>query len=370
MPDAEDPDGPLPCRLGSFVAILAIMIQDAEQNWRPRGRVTSPGAWYARDFDQDRSWLHQFSSPDIAEIEAALASALASGKPIIELTRADFPLPTVAPKIEAAVAEVEWGRGFVLLRGIRLSDYSHQESRTLFWGIGRHIGTPVSQNPQGALLHEIEDLGNAYASNNVRGHSTNARLRPHVDPCDIVGLFCINPAKTGGLSTMASALTIYNEILETHPEYLDALCRGFRIDYAGKGPTDAPDLTSPQRIPVFSECEGEVTCYYNAKQIERGAEKIGDVLNAHARAAVLEVEALALRDDIKFDMGFQTGDIQLLNNYTILHARTSYEDWPEPARKRLLLRQWLNVPSGRPLLPAVADRLGTGPRGGVNPYAA
>ena len=67
-------------------------------------------------------------------------------------------------------------------------------------------------------------------------------------------------------------------------------------------------------------------------------------------------------------MGFQTGDIQLLNNYTTLHARTSYED--DPAYKRLLLRQWLNVPGGRPLLPAVADRLGTGPRGGVNPYAA
>ena len=83
---------------------------------------------------------------------------------------------------------------------------------------------------------------------------------------------------------------------------------------------------------------------------------------------MLAVEALAMRKDIRFDMGFQTGDIQLLNNYTILHARTSYED--DPAAKRLLLRQWLNVPNGRPLLPAVADRLGTGPRGGVNPYAA
>jgi hypothetical protein len=163
-------------------------------------------------------------------------------------------------------------------------------------------------------------------------------------------------------------LTVYNEILHTHPEYLAPLCRGFRIDYAGKGPTAAPDLTSPQRIPVFSDCGGQLTCYYNAKQIDRGAEKTGELLDDLAQEAVLAVEALALRDDLRFDMGFQTGDIQLLNNYTILHARTSYED--DPAHKRLLLRQWLNVPDGRPLLPAVADRLGTGPRGGVNPYAA
>lgn len=344
------------------------MNANAPLGWRPKGRAHGPGAWYAGDFTDDTSWLHQFDDTDIVEIEAALQTALATGKPVTAITRDDFPLPTVAAKLAAAVSEVEHGRGFVLLRGIRLPDYSRDEARTMFWGIGRHIGDPVTQNPQGALLHEIEDLGNDYGANNVRGHSTNARLRPHVDPCDIVGLFCIRPAATGGLSTIASALTVYNEILETHPDYLEPLCRGFRIDYAGKGPTAEPDLTSPQRIPVFSEYEGQITCYFNAKQIDRGAEKTGKALDDLAEAAVLAVESLALRDDIRFDMGFQTGDIQLLNNYTILHARTAYED--DPAHKRLLLRQWLNVPAGRPLLPAVADRLGTGPRGGVNPYAA
>ena len=344
------------------------MNTNAPIGWQPAGRATGPAAWYAADFAHDQSWLHRFTDDDIAEIEAALQTALATGKPVVDLTRDDFPLPTVAGKLAAAVDEVERGRGFVLLRGIRLPNYSREEARALFWGVGRHIGDPVTQNPQGALLHEIEDLGNDYGGNNVRGHSTNARLRPHVDPCDIVGLFCIRPAATGGLSTISSAHTVFNEILEKHPDYLESLCRGFRIDYAGKGPTAAPDLTSPQRIPVFSECGGSLTCYYNAKQIERGAEKTGERLSEVAQAAIHEVEALALRDEIRFDMGFQTGDIQLLNNYTILHARTSYED--DPAAKRLLLRQWLNVPNGRPLLPAVAARLGTGPRGGVNPYAA
>lgn len=344
------------------------MNANAPIGWQPAGPAIGPDVWYARDYQDDRSWLHRFTETDIAEIEAALAHALATDKPVAGLTREDFPLPNVAAKLNAAVAEVETGRGFVLLRGIRLPDYSRDEARVLFWGIGRHVGEPVTQNPQGALLHEIEDLGNDYGGNNVRGHSTNARLRPHVDPCDIVGLFCIRPAQKGGLSTIASASAVYNEILATHPEYLEPLCRGFRIDYAGKGPTDAPDLTSPQRIPVFSECGGRLTCYFNAKQIERGAEKTGEALDELAQAAVLAVEAMALREDIRFDMGFQTGDIQLLNNYTILHARTSYED--DPSAKRLPLRQWLNVPEGRPLLPAVADQLGTGPRGGVNPYAA
>ena len=174
----------------------------------------------------------------------------------------------------------------------------------------------------------------------------------------------------GGLSTISSAFSVYNEIRASHPEYLDSLYKGFRIDYAGKAPTSEPDLTSPGRIPVFSVAKGQLTCYYNAKQIERGADKCGEPLTELERAAVLCVEKTALRPKFQFNMGLQVGDIQLLNNYTILHSRTAYQDWPEPERKRLLLRQWWNVPNARPLLDVVADRLGTGPRGGVNPYAA
>ncbi|MEM9681764.1 MAG: TauD/TfdA family dioxygenase [Pseudomonadota bacterium] len=332
--------------------------------------IVDPSAWRARDFESDESWLHRLTGSEVAEIEAALEVALRTGKATTALTCEDFPLSSVAARLEQARGEVEDGRGFALLRGIRLPDYSRTEAHTIFWGLGQYLGRPIVQNPEGALLHEIEDLRNDYHGNNVRGHSTNARLRPHVDPCDIVGLFCIHPAMTGGTSTIASAPTIYNEILRNNPEYLDPLFRGFRIDYAGKGPSAAADLCSPLRIPVFSEHDGAFTCYYNAKQIENGARKTGDGLSEIETEAVLRVEALALDPDLQFNMGFQTGDIQLLNNYTILHARTEYEDWPDPSRKRLLLRLWLNVPNGRPLLPEVADRLGTGARGGVNPYAA
>lgn len=315
-----------------------------------KGPITGPGVWYARGLERDRSWLHTLTATEIAEIETALGSALATGKPVVEITRADFPLPTVEARLRRLVEAVENGHGVALLRGIKLPNYSRHHARIIFWGIGCYIGDTVSQNPEGALLHEIEDLGNAYHGNNVRGHSTNARLLPHVDPSDIVGLFCIHPAKTGGLSTVSSALIIYNEILATHPEYLDALYRGFRIDYAGKGPSDAPDLTSPQRIPVFSYHGGELTCYYNAKQVEHGAVKTGERLSELEAAAMRYIKELAPRPNIRFSMGFQTGDIQLLNNYTILHARTAYEDWPEQERKRLLLRQWWNVPNARPLL--------------------
>jgi hypothetical protein len=67
-------------------------------------------------------------------------------------------------------------------------------------------------------------------------------------------------------------------------------------------------------------------------------------------------------------MEFQPGDVQLVHNHTILHDRTAFEDWPEPERKRHLLRLWLAPPGARPLPPVFAERFGStapGDRGGV-----
>jgi hypothetical protein len=40
-------------------------------------------------------------------------------------------------------------------------------------------------------------------------------------------------------------------------------------------------------------------------------------------------------------MDFQPGDIQLLMNAKIRHAREAYQDHDNPARRRHLLRLWL-----------------------------
>jgi hypothetical protein len=42
-------------------------------------------------------------------------------------------------------------------------------------------------------------------------------------------------------------------------------------------------------------------------------------------------------------MDLEPGDIQWLSNHSILHARTAYDDHPEPGRKRQLLRLWLSI---------------------------
>ena len=82
-------------------------------------------------------------------------------------------------------------------------------------------------------------------------------------------------------------------------------------------------------------------------------------------AALQQVMSVAQRPDIQFRMYLQKGDIQLVNNFTILHSRAGYTDYDDPAKKRRLMRFWVNSREGRALEPNFANKYNTGPRGGV-----
>ena len=60
-------------------------------------------------------------------------------------------------------------------------------------------------------------------------------------------------------------------------------------------------------------------------------------------------DALLARPDICFHMELEPGDFQFVNNHVTLHARTEYEDYPEPERRRHLLRLWLSLPQAQAL---------------------
>jgi hypothetical protein len=49
------------------------------------------------------------------------------------------------------------------------------------------------------------------------------------------------------------------------------------------------------------------------------------------------------------DMDPKVGDIQLCNNYVILHSRTNFVDHPEIERRRHMIRLWLTMDERRPL---------------------
>jgi hypothetical protein len=331
--------------------------------------VNLPCAWYGRDLANDDSWIWHLRDEHIAELDQALAHSKQLGLGEQEVTSAQFPIPLFSQFLQQMLQELEFGRGFVLMRGFPVERYTQDDLQRIYWGIGTHIGTAESQNIKGELMQNIADMGFDYRLSEHRGSMTSAELRPHCDITDVVGLMCVRAAKSGGTSTIRSAMTIYNEALQNAPELVPALHRGFHFELDGKGPTGHPNEVT-HRVPTFSWHQGYIACRFNQKAIEAGAVKAGAPLSTLEQRAVDFVGEAAVREDIELSMDFRPGDIQWLNNYVILHSRTNYADYAEPERKRLLLRLWLNHPNARPLDSDFANKALNGPRRGVRQRSA
>ena len=302
-----------------------------------RTPIEEPSAWRGPDLARGDAWIERLTAGDVAELESAAATAIATGAPVTSIGRESFRLGALAQRIDGWAAQINSGRGFVLVRGLPVERYDDLQVRTMFWGIGLHLGSAVSQNGYGELLADVYDEG-VKMGKGVRGYRTNDRHLFHTDRCDIVGLLCLRKAKSGGISKLASSMAVYNELLRQHPEYLEPLYQGYYYMNVEEGGDSAT-----WRVPIYSVTDGVLSCRSSRNTIET-ARRLGVVSYSQ-----LETDALALFDSLtegdllRLDMDLQRGDMQFINNYTTLHARTSYEDHADPARKRLMVRMWLKA---------------------------
>ena len=180
---------------------------------------TGPAAWTAADFETDSSWILHLSEAEIADIDAALAVAEASGLGLANLKRDHFPLQVLSSRLDQISHELEEGRGFVLLRGLPIQRYTEDDINTIYYGIGLNMGQPVGQNPRGDLLGQVMNVGDIN-DKNTRVYQTNLYLPYHTDPSDVVALLSIRGARSGGLSSLVAVESVYNQLLERFPAYL------------------------------------------------------------------------------------------------------------------------------------------------------
>lgn len=76
----------------------------------------------------------------VPERGCAQLQALDSACHAQDARKADFPLPTLGPKLTAIQQEASFGRGFALLKGVPVDRYSRKESLIAYWLIGQHWG--------------------------------------------------------------------------------------------------------------------------------------------------------------------------------------------------------------------------------------
>ena len=315
---------------------------------RPHARVpTAPiqtaAAWRGDEMRQHPElWTTQLRAAEIDELNAAQRVAAASGKKLRDLTAADFPLPTLSARIAQWRNDIRRGRGFVLIRGVPVGDWTEAQSETFFWCLGHHFGIPGAQNPEGDLLGHVRDQR---TGGDVRYYRTNKELAVHTDAADFVGLLCLQKAKSGGLSRIASSVAVFNELLRAKPQLVPLLFEPWWFDTKGEGGLRAFP------IPPCRFSNGELRTFWQSDYF-RTVDRIEHVpkMSAQLQELLDTYDGIANSPAFHLDMDLEPGDVQLISNHTILHARTGYEDWPEPERRRHLLRLWISIPEPQPLI--------------------
>ncbi|HEV7823245.1 MAG TPA: TauD/TfdA family dioxygenase, partial [Burkholderiales bacterium] len=216
-------------------------------------QVRDKSAWMGRDFREDNSWIVSLTKSQIGELSDAARTCIARGLAVTDVKRSDFELEAMAAVVEGWADEINSGRGFLLVKGLPAAAIGDAMVRTIFWGIGLYMGSPVSQNSYGEMLGEVYDEGVKMGTGRVRGYRTNQRLMFHTDRADMVGLLCQRTARSGGLSSLVSSTRIYNEIAHNHPEYLAPLEHGYIHANMEEG-----GAFTTYRMPVYSVTDGTV----------------------------------------------------------------------------------------------------------------
>ena len=321
-----------------------------------REPLRTRSAWKPADFTTPDAYSFTLTEKHFTAFDAALAATRRAGRNTEDLTARDFALEPIATDVAAWRDEVLHGRGFIVLREFPRARYTEDDLGMLFFGLGTHFGRAVSQSSMGDRLGHVVDVGGK--DRRERAYRNSRELTMHTDRADIVGMLCIRKAAEGGLSGYASTHTIYNTMLAERPELLEPLFAGFPYHRRGEESPGEPAIT-PYRVPVLSETEGAMSVVWLRAYIEMAAKERGTPLTSEELEALDYFEEVGQRDDVKLTFMLEPGEAIFFNNCVMLHNRTSFEDDPDPARKRHLLRLWLMLDGARPLVPEVHAYKGT-----------
>jgi len=329
--------------------------------------LNTPAAWKGLELEKTPElWVWQLSTDDITELTQATQTFIQSGLNAEHMSKADFPLPKLEKKLEEVKQNLIKGVGFQVIKGLDPTHFSRLEVATLFMGLGSHLGVARSQNAAGHLLGHVRNIGADANDSKTRIYQTNQRQTFHTDSADVVGLICLQTAQSGGESLLVSAETIYNQMQQENPDLAALLFEPVATDKRGEvEPGQKPYFS----IPVFSWFQNKLSVIYQRQYIE-SAQRFDDAprLSSEYIKALDLFDKLANNAQLNISMQLKAGDMQFVHNHSMLHDRGGFVDWPEPERRRHLLRLWLTTPGDRELPDIFSERFGTtqvGNRGGI-----
>jgi hypothetical protein len=305
--------------------------------------IEGPSAWRRGDISNE-DYRVVLSGACLDEIRRVADELRAYPLPTILRSPADFDMT----KCHAAMAQVrhilKQGVRFVVVDRLPLEELGVDEARAIYWLLSSMVARPVAQKLDGTMIYDVHDTGQqALPGSGIRPDKTNIEIRFHIDnaynttPPEIVGLLCLRTAKSGGISRVLSFHTVYNELLARCPEHLPRLYRPFWFDRQREFFPGEPETFS---AAVFED-HGELLARFSVHQINSCYALKGEPVDYEGAAALAATLDTFEDPAMSIDFEFAPGEIQFVDNRTLGHSRTEFEDHPEPEKKRHLIRLWL-----------------------------
>jgi len=328
-------------------------------------RIDHPMAWRGSDIKGKDAIAFDLTGRQGAALESLLDRFRTLGLGLGDIRPGDCRHPALDADLARVFDEIQEGRGIVVIRGIPVAGRSVDDVSMMLWALGAHFGRGVSQSARGDLLGLVRDETPPGQAESARGYTSRRELSLHVDLGQIVGLMCVRQGCQGGESQYASGLAVYNEIQATRPDLMPILRRGFPYHRRGEEDPAAAPIT-PYDIPVFSERNGRVSVFMVREIINAAFRELKRSFTPEEIDAIDTFRRTAAA--LQFETRLEPGEASFVNNYAIMHARSEFEDWAVPEKKRLMLRLWLDVErNARPVVPEIHIYQNKGGRSGIDP---
>jgi len=284
-----------------------------------------------------------------AELDALVTALDRDPVPLLLLRPEDYPLDAARRFMREVKQGIDDGPGFAIIDRLPVERWSESGLRAVWWLLAALVARPVAQKWDGTSIYEVTDLGRP-PGNGVRPDVTNAEQNFHTDnsynlvPPHYVGLLCVRTAMAGGVSGIVSFATAHEEMRRRHPDLLPRLYQPFHFDRQRE---HAPGDVMTTWHPMLESEDGRLIARLSRFQIRNGYKLAGAEIDPEGLAAMEAFEAILTAPGMAAQFHFETGQMQILDNRALGHKRTGFTDWPEPERKRLLIRLWLRDSGGR-----------------------
>ena len=173
--------------------------------------------------------------------------------PLFLLDPADFRLDACRATMAEVRERAQKGPKFAVLDRLPLEEMSRDEAVAVYWLISSLLARPVAQKLNGQMFYDVMDTGaKLKPGSGIRPTVTNVDLRFHNDnsynemPPDYVCLFCLHPAKQGGISQVMSVATVHQALEQRFPELMPRLYQPFWYDrHAEHQPGEPTTFAAP-----------------------------------------------------------------------------------------------------------------------------